>query len=610
MPSTLKKNTQKKNARHNYSIQLKSNAITNLSSHILSTPEEDILTKGLSFIPTLPNDNTYNLNRSFSDLIKNTHISYFFKNSSTPKPILHIKSNWVPPTPTHPQINLFTNSLLSIFNPRVLGETTTPDNITTDERQAIQSLIDNRNITIKKADKGGSIVILNTTDYINTALDHLQTNTYIEQNTDHTQYVTDELNSYLTFLRGTHKLPYKIINYITPNPPRTPLFYYLPKIHKPNNPPRPIISGCDSPTDNLSKFITKILTPIAQVQPSYLKDTKHLLQILNSLPPLPCDSILVTADVTSLYTNIPHDEGIHSILHHLDKHRDITPNFTPRNRIVHTFLHFILKYNYFDFLDKHYLQTQGTAMGTKMAPPYANLFMASIESSLTASFTNHILLWKRFIDDIFFIWHGNLDSLSKFISFANTFHPTIKFTFEQSSTTVNFLDLHIYKNKHNTLDTTIYRKPTDKHLLLHFTSNHPLHIKRNIIYNQALRYKRNISNPLQLQKELITLQHILTARGYPHRLIKQQIKKAILIPRPTLLKNKTPKQPKAKRTISYKLPYNHQRTSHIKRQIRQTWNTTITDQDLTHKIDPPTCIVTLDQNLKNIIIRTKQHKPT
>ena len=40
-------------------------------------------------------------------------------------------------------------------------------------------------------------------------------------------------------------------------------------------------------------------------------------------------------------------------------------------------------------------------MGTKMAPAYANLFMGKLEEKLNELGKPHIMLWKRFIDDIF-----------------------------------------------------------------------------------------------------------------------------------------------------------------------------------------------------------------
>ena len=49
-----------------------------------------------------------------------------------------------------------------------------------------------------------------------------------------------------------------------PNPPRTPVFYTLTKIHKPTPVGRPIISGCDGLALRLSAFVDKLLQPIAK----------------------------------------------------------------------------------------------------------------------------------------------------------------------------------------------------------------------------------------------------------------------------------------------------------------------------------------------------------
>ena len=88
-------------------------------------------------------------------------------------------------------------------------------------------------------------------------------------------------------------------------------FYTLPKIHKPTPVGRPIVSGCDGPTEKLS-FVHKLLQPIAQQQKSYLKDTTDLVNHIENTK-VPADAILVSIDVTSLYTNIPQEEGIHTV---------------------------------------------------------------------------------------------------------------------------------------------------------------------------------------------------------------------------------------------------------------------------------------------------------
>ena len=95
---------------------------------------------------------------------------------------------------------------------------------------------------------------------------------------------------------------------LTPNPPRTPVFYTLTKIHKPTLVGRPIISGCDGPTECISSFDDRFVQPIAQSQDSYLKDTTDIINFVEKTK-VPADVILVSMDVTSLYTNIPQEEG-------------------------------------------------------------------------------------------------------------------------------------------------------------------------------------------------------------------------------------------------------------------------------------------------------------
>ena len=76
------------------------------------------------------------------------------------------------------------------------------------------------------------------------------------------------------------------------------------------------------------------------------------------------DMILSTLDITSLYTNIPHNEGIQSIKEFLAIHRDT--NALPHNSYTIELLEVVLTNNYFDFNGKHYPQISGTAMGIKL----------------------------------------------------------------------------------------------------------------------------------------------------------------------------------------------------------------------------------------------------
>ena len=61
--------------------------------------------------------------------------------------------------------------------------------------------------------------------------------------------------------------------------PRTSCIYFLPKIHKPNNPGRPFVSACSCPTELISSYLDKIMSPIIKSLPSYIKDSQHALEI-------------------------------------------------------------------------------------------------------------------------------------------------------------------------------------------------------------------------------------------------------------------------------------------------------------------------------------------
>ena len=73
-------------------------------------------------------------------------------------------------------------------------------------------------------------------------------------------------------------------------------------------------------------------------------------------------------------------------------------------------------------------------MGTKMAVPFANIFMARIENQILRLSRIRPLFWKGYIDDVFSLWNTSLDKIESFVEKANNFHSKIKFTAEMSET--------------------------------------------------------------------------------------------------------------------------------------------------------------------------------
>ena len=147
-----------------------------------------------------------------------------------------------------------------------------------------------------------------------------------------------------------------------------------------------------------------------------------LISRLKTLDKLPEGALLVTLDVSSLYTNIPNREGILAVAAHLRRDRTKDP-ITP---FLLKLLELVLHSMNFTFNEEHYLQVGGTAMGTAVAPNYANLFMDRFETKALEKWHLKPLLWLRFIDDIFMIWTHGRDELNKFINYLNSIHPKIK----------------------------------------------------------------------------------------------------------------------------------------------------------------------------------------
>jgi hypothetical protein len=354
------------------------------------------------------------------------------------------------------------------------------------------------------------------------------------------------------------------------------------------------------------------LTPIVASQPSYFNGTTALIELIDNLPPINHNTLLVTADVTSLYTAIPQEEGIDIALTAIDNNRDLTPSYTPRKGIIRTFLKFILQYNYFDFMDIHYRQTTGCAMGSKTSGAFANLFMGHLEKSYIDKHQTDILLHKRFMDDILMIYTGGLTKLRTLMTEMQAQHPSIQYTFDYAFNQIPYMDLLIYVDKKRKLRTTIYRKPMDKGLLLHYDSHHPDHIKRNMIYGQAIRRLRMISDPHKLNSELKTFKETLISRGYPPDLIDKQITRART--RHTLTQTGLPlnRCTNHKDRILLKCRYS------ITNKYTFQRLTTIWNKHITNSTDPrleklrttkPTLVLTRNKRLRDLLTNSRQ-KPT
>ena len=223
------------------------------------------------------------------------------------------------------------------FEPSIITPT---DNLSKHERIALNELKNNNDIIIKKADKGGSIVIMDT-DYYRDHLvldGHLNSNTYskVDPNCDKT--VIKNLETHIKKFQEC--LTAKEVDYLTNFEWKSSNFYVTPKVHKcksiadivkiNNNDyiellrptdlkSRPIVAGCVSPTQRLSTFINILLSPIVPHLTTYIKDDWHFLKQLPHTMDFK-NTTLYSVDITSLYTSIPDDLGVDAIRYWITKY--------------------------------------------------------------------------------------------------------------------------------------------------------------------------------------------------------------------------------------------------------------------------------------------------
>lgn len=163
-------------------------------------------------------------------------------------------------------------------------------------------------------------------------------------------------------------------------------------------PGRPIMAQINS-------FISSILVcglfykPFVQKLPSYIRDSTDFINKVSELRDLPHTVLLLTLDVSSLYTNITHDKGLDALRFYLEEHDAAS---SPPSNFVVEMASYVLKYNYFNFNNDFYLKVSGSAI---FAPNYANLFMGHFEHRyciliLTLNSFSCIMKWYRYINGI------------------------------------------------------------------------------------------------------------------------------------------------------------------------------------------------------------------
>jgi len=379
----------------------------------------------------------------------------------------------------------------------------------------------NPNIIFTRADKGNITVALKKDTYISKMEELLNDkNTYEIVRKNPIVNTEKKLNSMIKKwfqLNFISKQSYFSMHSTDSTLPKA---YGLPKIHKINYPFRIIVSSINTALYPLASFLHKIIQISLPPNHQHVKNSFELYGSLSGKLIQDTDT-LISLDVISLFTNIPQDLAIDSIVKRwtsIEKNTNI-----PMEDFISA-VKFVLTSTYFTFNNVIYRQTFGTPMGSPLSPVIAYIVMQDLEEKALEKINLNLPFYYRYVDDI--IMAAPIEHILNIQKIFNSFHNRIQFTIElENNRKISFLDLSL-EVVDNKIKIDWFHKKTFSGRFLSFLSNHPIYHKIGTIYNLVDRAFL-LSHPDFHQKNIELCIKLLLDNGYPLDLIFEKINKRL-----------------------------------------------------------------------------------
>jgi hypothetical protein len=393
-------------------------------------------------------------------------------------------------------------------------QTKHPNHIVHPETRTINSIrkkLEDNNAMITKADKGNTMVILPVTDYETKIHNFTSNSNFYKEAKDPTKKYQAEIKR--TVQRSQALIPEEQRWKYTNMNPTAPTIKGLIKLHKQDQPIRPVINWRNAPAYKLSRLFNDKMKHIAPLPYAFnLKNTLELQKELKETPIKPSYT-LASLDISNMYSNIPIKETKTIIA-------TVLNNYSTEQKTVKelmTWYDVITKQNYFTHNDETIFQRDGLAMGAPSSGLIAEFFLQHLEHKHLKWLTekHKLINYHRYVDDILLIFDGEHTNIQLIVEDFNSLHPNMQFTAESGiENTLSYLDISLHKSPTN-ISTSIYRKPTTTDTIIPFNSNHPAQHKY-----AAIRYLYNRLNSYNLQaqgyqQELNTIHNIMQNNSFP-----------------------------------------------------------------------------------------------
>ena len=356
----------------------------------------------------------------------------------------------------------------------------------------IKTLLQQNNLSIVKADKSKTIVLIDKNSLEEKIKSFMQENKI-------TQLTKDPTEKYHKHIQQTIKQCSTLIDkhnqkYLTNIKPKAPKLNVCLKTHKEGTPIRPIVNNTQAPSYKIAKFLNKKLNHLINLPHTYnLRNSQQLAEELINLQ-VDSNTKMITYDIKDLYVNLPIQGIITTTEFWLNRSNTDKKLITEIIQVLTT----IVNQNYFQHENMWFQPEKGVAMGSPISSTIAEIFLQHIEHTTIKHWleSEEIIYYRRYVDDILIIYKGNITNEHKISQHMNNVNKHLQFkpTSEQNQT-INYLDLTIHR-KNNNLDLSIYRKPTNTDICIHQLSNHPNEHK-----TAAFRYYIHRMETLPITKE-------------------------------------------------------------------------------------------------------------
>jgi hypothetical protein len=175
--------------------------VINLSDVEITLEQEKVLEKkGLTFSPSPGRPDYSEIWLDFKEFHRKLELKKFFADNPTDE-IPQIqrkftpKSNWRPPVPNKTLETFYRAVKNDLIQENMKYKKLAEDNLTKQDRDFLKQLKENPLITIKKADKGSAVVIMNTTDYLREGYKQLNDQTFYQKlDHDPTKAIATKIN--------------------------------------------------------------------------------------------------------------------------------------------------------------------------------------------------------------------------------------------------------------------------------------------------------------------------------------------------------------------------------------------------------------------------------